>query len=216
MISSNALVAAGIMGSPSFGDRTLSDPQSSHSPPPPLPRGRVYTYAKSQVGSSSPQLTSKVHFPTPGEPSTLEVNLRQALESRKTRLSAGSYSFPGKPLAAAPGARVSAPAKSRAWRQGARERVGPSGLTPAPPLSRPEPRLPTAGRGQASPGSRLSSRRRRSFPLPRRLPARCARGGGVEQRQPTILLRLLLRRGALFAALRAPLSAGSGRRGFVR
>lgn len=106
--------------------------------------------AKSQVGSSSPQLTSKVHFLTPGEPSTREVNPRPPVELRETRLCAGSCKFPGKPPAATPGTCTLASDKNPAWHQGARECAGPSGPTPAPPPPRPQVASPR--RGPAAPG----------------------------------------------------------------
>lgn len=112
---------------------------------------------KFQVGSSNCQLTSKVLFPTPAEPSTLEVNPRPPVEPRETRLCADSGSFPGKPPSATPGAQTPVPGKSPSWRQGARERGSaqapraPRGTAPAPPPPRPQPAFPRWGQAASGP-----------------------------------------------------------------
>lgn len=109
---------------------------------------------KFQVGSSSCQLTSKVLFPTPAEPSTLEVNPRPPVEPRETRLCADSGSFPGKPPSATPGSQTPVPGRSPSWRQGARERAGPSGPTrhrPCTAQPRPQPAFPRWGQAASGP-----------------------------------------------------------------
>lgn len=132
-------------------------------------RTRCTTYmdAKFQVGSSSPQLTSKVHFPTPGHSTT--------------KLTRSRLSSPGKHR---PARRVLVPratTREGAWgtRPGTCEesRLAPGGAGARrllPPHASPAPRPASPPSGQAAPGSWPRSRRRRGPALPRRLPEQCA------------------------------------------
>lgn len=103
-------------------------------------RCKVHMRAESQVGYSGPQLTSKVHLPTPGEPNKFDVNRRPSVKPRATRLSASSPWFPRKPPAKIPGARAQHLRKPRLapGGAGARRPLRPHARpAPSPPLTPP-------------------------------------------------------------------------------
>lgn len=139
-------------------------------------RCKVHMRAESQVGYSGPQLTSKVHLPTPGEPNKFDVNRRPSVKPRATRLSASSPWFPRKPPAKTPGARAQHLRKPRLapGGAGARRPLRPHARpAPSPPRPLPAPNPAFPPRGRRAPGSGPGSRRRRSPALPRRLLQPC-------------------------------------------
>lgn len=101
-------------------------------------RWKVHMRAESQVGYSGPQLTSKVHLPTPGETNKFDVNRRPSVKPRATRLSASSPWFPRKPPAKSHLGPAPNTCESPAWRQGrgARRPLWPHARpAPSPPLT---------------------------------------------------------------------------------
>lgn len=115
-------------------------PPETHARPHTDTRWKVHMRAESQVGYSGPQLTSKVHLPTPGETNKFDVNRRPSVKPRATRLSASSPWFPRKPPAKTPGARAQHLRKPRLapGGAGARRPLRPHALpAPSPPLTPP-------------------------------------------------------------------------------
>lgn len=119
--------------------------------------------AESQVGYSGPQLTSKVHLPTPGETNKFDVNRRPSVKPRATRLAQfalvpkaaktpGARALPAAP----PGARGAGARQPPAPRPPALPALTPPSLRGAVQLQAPGP---AAGAAQSRAPRRLSPSR---------------------------------------------------------